>query len=1456
MTALPASADVAPVQQRADGAVTADALPTVQINGVVWDQVIVGNTVYVAGEFTSARPAGAAVGTNETPRSNLLAYNLTTGDLITSFTWATDKQVKSLAVSPDQKTLYFAGQFSKVYATPGAATSVNRYRIGAINLTNNTLTNFAPQPNATVNGIAVTSDAVYAGGIFTAVGSVSRTRLAAFNPTSGAVLGWAPTADATVQAVLPTPDKSRVLVAGAFANINGSTATGLGSINATDGSLLPWTANTVIRNYGSTASMLKLRTDGTTVYAVGYWYGGTGTFEGVLAADPNSGDIKWLADCHGDTYDVTPMNDYVYAVSHWHYCSNIGGFPDTNPRKAWYHANAVTKEAMGTVQANGQGGYVNFAGYAAPAMVNWFPALDTGTYTGTSQAAWSATSNSQYLVLGGEFPSVNGVAQYGLVRFAVPSLAPNKQGPQVAGAPLNPSLQALGPDKLRIRWQADFDRDDQNLTYTLTRSGTPSPVFATTQASQFWNRPAMSFTDTGLVAGQTYKYRLAVSDPSGNTVQSETVQITMPSSVDPYVAAVLTDGAQNYWRLDGTGTTQTDYAGGLDQTSKSGATSSTDSALSSANNSLSFNGTSNGFASTSQAQDGLNTFSAEAWFKTSSTTGGKILGFGNSTTGNSSSYDRHVYMDNAGRILFGVYPGSVQTVQSATGYNDGKWHHVVAELSSAGMALYLDGKKVSANSAVTSAQAYSGYWRIGGDNINGWTNQPSSFYFKGAIDEVAIYPTALSGAQVRSHYTESGRTLSIPAAPTDSYGKAVYADNPTLYWRLNESSGTTASDVSPNQVDGTYAGGVTQHTASPVSDPAFAATFGGTNGVVGSNQQFTNPSNYSEEVWFNTTTQVGGKLMGFGDKQSGNSSNYDRHVYLDAAGHLNFGVWTGSANVITSPNTYNDGKWHQVVATQSSTSGMSLYVDGVLAGTNSQTQAQAYTGYWRIGGDVSWSGANYFNGQLDEAAVYDSVLTAAQVKDHYDASPAAVNVPPVAAFTSSCDNGACTFDSSTAADPDGSIASYAWDFGDDKSSTDANPSHTYSATGTYQVSLTVTDNKGATNKVTKSVDVTVTHTNASPTAAFTQSCTELACDFDGSGSSDSDGTVASYAWDFGDSKSSTDATPSHTFDAAGTYSVKLTVTDNDGATDSVTKDVTVAAHVNAKPVADFTQTCTDLDCSFDASASSDSDGTIASYAWDFGDSSAAGSGKSPTHSYSAAGTYSVKLTVIDNDGATDSKTASVTVTAAAAGPIAADTFSRTTTRWGSAETGGAWTYSGSTFSTNGDTGDIKLASAGVSSTASLNSVSAQDVDVTADFSVDKAATGSGTYNYLLVRKVGNSDYRAAFQEQAGGKVKLSIIKTVSGTATTLKQVALTDLTYSAGDKMRLRFVASGNGTTDLTLKAWKVGSTEPTNPQVSTSDNTSSLQAPGSFAVISYLGGTVTNAPVTVSVDNLLITAP
>src|SRR4051794_26542550 len=92
--AAPASADVSPVQQPPATLATADSLPTTQVDGVVWQQVVNGNTVYAAGSFSNARPANTSPGVNTTPRANLLAYDLTTGNLNTSFNPSLNAQAR------------------------------------------------------------------------------------------------------------------------------------------------------------------------------------------------------------------------------------------------------------------------------------------------------------------------------------------------------------------------------------------------------------------------------------------------------------------------------------------------------------------------------------------------------------------------------------------------------------------------------------------------------------------------------------------------------------------------------------------------------------------------------------------------------------------------------------------------------------------------------------------------------------------------------------------------------------------------------------------------------------------------------------------------------------------------------------------------------------------------------------------------------------------------------------------------------------------------------------------------------------------------------------------------------------------------------------------------------------------------------------------------------------------
>src|SRR5690625_631373 len=113
----PAEAAVSPLLPRPAEVVTADALPTAQINGVAWDQEVVGDVVYVGGNFSHARPAGASPGTNQSPRSNVMSYRLSTG-VMSSWNPTVNGQVRVVTASPDGSRIYIGGSFTQVDGQP------------------------------------------------------------------------------------------------------------------------------------------------------------------------------------------------------------------------------------------------------------------------------------------------------------------------------------------------------------------------------------------------------------------------------------------------------------------------------------------------------------------------------------------------------------------------------------------------------------------------------------------------------------------------------------------------------------------------------------------------------------------------------------------------------------------------------------------------------------------------------------------------------------------------------------------------------------------------------------------------------------------------------------------------------------------------------------------------------------------------------------------------------------------------------------------------------------------------------------------------------------------------------------------------------------------------------------------------------------------------------------------
>ena len=272
------------------------------------------------------------------------------------------------------------------------------------------------------------------------------------------------------------------------------------------------------------------------------------------------------------------------------------------------------------------------------------------------------------------------------------------------------------------------------------------------------------------------------------------------------------------------------------------------------------------------------------------------------------------------------------------------------------------------------------------------------------------------------------------------------------------------------------------------------------------------------------------------------------------------------------------------------------------------------------------------------------------------------NIPPVLTIKLTPSSGEAPLivdcDATSSFDFDGTIASYSWDFGDGSVASYAATSHTYNIPGTYTVRLTATDNEGgtATTQATVTVAGDADATNAPPVASMYLTTTSgpapLAVLLDGSSSTDSDGTISSYSWDFGDGYSGTGAFVNHTYASSGTFTAILTVTDNGGKSASAQSVITVTESTpsNQPPTAVITASPltgqAPFTSSFSGAGSTDADGTITAYAWDFGDGATA-SGLTVSHQYTTPGAYIATLTVTDNNAASAKTQVNISVEAAA-----------------------------------------------------------------------------------------------------------------------------------------------------------------------------------------------------------------
>lgn len=458
---------------------------------------------------------------------------------------------------------------------------------------------------------------------------------------------------------------------------------------------------------------------------------------------------------------------------------------------------------------------------------------------------------------------------------------------------------------------------------------------------------------------------------------------------DYYSGVILANSPYAYYRLGETsGTTAADSGSGNNAgTYHGGFTLNQQPGIGDSNNaSVLLNGT-NGYVLvpfSSGLSFGTGSFSVEAWIRTSSA---------NPTQGVLSIRDDG--SSTTARIIVEVISGVTQFIvplgQSVVGsivVNDGNWHHVVCVVDVVNelINIYVDGGLDTQSSLTPINLVFSGTPPLVFGALTNSSGGINGFYFPGNLDEIAIYPIALTAAQVLAHYNAG------VFGTTNAYSAAVLAASPLSYWRLDEGSGTVALDRGSLANNGTYSGGAVTLNSRPgvlTNDLAGAVSLTPTlGGTTPNGMQATDPGGYdtaafSAEIWVNPTV-LSAHSQGIFAKTVGGNVATQWVGFLDNNSFLSLIVTTTGGNQQVFATILTAGAWSHVVFVYSAGTAL-VYVNSILAALlGSLAPLTTGTGNVYIGSDcASGSNVNPFGGLLQEAAIYNYALSRHTILNHY-----------------------------------------------------------------------------------------------------------------------------------------------------------------------------------------------------------------------------------------------------------------------------------------------------------------------------------------------------------------------------------------------------------------------------------------------------------------------------------------
>ena len=1271
-------------------------------NGEIWDIEVVPslNRVFIAGNFTNLQ--NTTGNTAVINQAGLASYNYQTGLIDTQFRPSFNGGVAAVEATPDGSKLFVGGSFNTV-------NGVAKQKVASLNLTTGaplTTFGFTSNTNNQVQSLAATNSTLYVGGRYTRVNGQLRTGLAAVNTASGVVdLGFdnqiAGGIGTNGQLGIPqlklTHDQSKLLVVHTGRKIDGQDRLGMGIIDTQTKELLPWRSQLWDDNLARVGGVTRIITGDIapddSYFVVGSGSGGdappisdTVIAYSLDAASLQSSDVEplWISRHFDSIYSLAVTEVAVYAGGHFQFIES----PTSDD--PW---PGLTNVGYGT----GQG----LAGYGLGHQVvrrdhiaalnpvdgkslEWNPLDGSNSFEGNK--AMDATPRGLFIGGDGMFQGgvrTGRVAFYDFNTVTFPAALPDTtiltpiEGRVVEN---NVPFEVTGTARVatgsvgRVQVQIQDRNNGRYLTAANTWTNTATAINATLGAgttNRTWSLGDRIVTENSRLLVTAQAFTAATGGTGDSTRATKRFESFGLDDETPSTNITGPTGVQTSTTFTVTGTGTDDV----------GVNSVTLFLQDAQNRYLQDDGSVDDIYNTFRVTPDVIGATAATWsYDVTVPSEGEWRGSATAvdTAGQSdlrSAVRTWIVDSNAvapsvtiqqpvamtppfAVPAVTVEPGGRMTFAGTASDDDGLRNvQVTMRNTSTGENL--------GNDCTWGPQVSAGVCRVSPVDITGanynwsWTTpfdlSPGTYSFtvRATDDQELTTASANRGiltinAQIAGDLapnatmsfvapTDKSLTVNLAGAATDDIGvesvRVSLQDRDT--GRYLQANGTMAAAVAYRNAALDPANATsTAWSLPPITLPTggdwrFTAVAFDTRG-----QQDPSVATGSYRVY------PGDGLPTLNDglaQPSSNATFSEGRIVVNGraedAPDANAGIAAVQIAIINSVGQY-----------MSST------------GTFTSTTASFRTAFLNSPGSV---GSNYsYTTPVIPAGTYSVVVQAvdvhAQVMDPPKTSTGVVvtapaNEPPVASFTYTCDQNVCTFDGRSSTDENATSLTYAWNFGTQGTATGPLPKKTFTAPGTFPVTLTVRDEWAVTNtSAAQNVTMVEPTGNSAPVPTFVQSCQGLTCSVSSQGTADPNtGDTITYSWNWGDGTAlSSGASPAaHVYAAAGSYTITLTTTDGWGKAASTTRNVSLSEPAgNTAPSATFTASCSSFTvCQMNSAGTADAEGDTIKYAWDFGDASTS-TAANPSRTYFTTGTYTVVLTVTDVWGKSGTATRVVTIT--------------------------------------------------------------------------------------------------------------------------------------------------------------------------------------------------------------------